>query len=85
MATPPKKGEWKSVKTSKSTKYKTWNGTSWVGNSTVQPKGRKYQPDGYNDPYEDYNPVLEEATTIKTDFGNYGAQIAGAGGSVELR
>ena len=42
MATPPKIGEWKSVKTSKSTKYKTWNGTSWVGNSTVQPKTRKF-------------------------------------------
>ena len=84
MATPPKIGEWKSVKTSKSTKYKTWNGTSWVGNSTVQPKTRKYQPDGYNPPYEDYNPLLEEATTIKTDFGASGAQVAGLAGSVRF-
>ena len=84
MATPPKIGEWKSVKTSKSTKYKTWNGTSWVGNSTVQPKTRKYQPDGYNPPYEDYNPFLEEATTIKTDFGASGAQVAGLAGSVRF-
>ena len=82
MATPPKIGEWKSVKTSKSTKYKTWNGTSWVGNSTVQPKTRKYQPDGYNDPYEDYNPFLEEVSTIKTKFGGSGTAVAGAGGSV---
>ena len=84
MATPPKIGEWKSVKTSKSTKYKTWNGTSWVGNSTVQPKTRQYQPDGYNPPYEDYNPLLEEATTIKTDFGASGAQVAGLAGSVRF-
>ena len=82
MATPPKIGEWKSVKTSKSTKYKTWNGTSWVGNSTVQPKTRKYQPDGYNDPYEDYNPFLEEVSTIKTSWEGDGTAIAGAGGSV---
>ena len=78
----PKIGEWKSVKTSKSTKYKTWNGTSWVGNSTVQPKTRKYQPDGYNDPYEDYNPFLEEVSTIKTSWEGDGTAIAGAGGSV---
>jgi len=84
MATPPKIGEWKSVKTSKSTKYKTWNGTSWVGNSTVQPKTRQYQPDGYNPVYEDYNPFLEEATTIKTDFGASGAQVAGLAGSVRF-
>ena len=84
MATPPKIGEWKSVKTSRSTKYKTWNGTSWVGNNTVQPKTRQYQPDGYNSPYEDYNPYLEEATTIKTDFGASGAQIAGLAGSVRF-
>ena len=78
----PKIGEWKSVKTSKSTKYKTWNGTSWVGNSTVQPKTRKYQPDGYNDPYEDYNPFLEDVSSIKTSFNGDGTAIAGAGGSV---
>jgi len=85
MATPPKIGEWKSVKTSKSTKYKTWNGTSWVGNSTVQPKTRKYQPDGYNDPYEDYNPFLEEVSTIKTSWEGDGTAIAGAGGSVRFK
>ena len=78
----PKIGEWKSVKTSKSTKYKTWNGTSWVSNSTVQPKTRKYQPDGYNDPYEDYNPFLEDVSSIKTSFNGDGTAIAGAGGSV---
>ena len=78
----PKIGEWKSVKTSKSTKYKTWNGTSWVGNSTVQPKTRKYQPHGYNDPYEDYNPFLEDVSSIKTSFNGDGTAIAGAGGSV---
>ena len=72
MATPPKKGEWKKIKTSKSWKYQVWSGTSWGGKQLYQPKGREYQPNGYNDPYEDYNPVLEEATTIKTDFGNYG-------------
>ena len=84
MAVQPKIGEWRAKKTSKGTRYQIWQGTSWSTGSTVQPKTRKYQPDGYNNPYEDYNPVLEEATTIKTDFGNYGSQIAGAGGSVRF-
>ena len=84
MATPPKKGEWKKVKTSKSWKYKKWNGTSWGSFLNVQPKTREYQPDGYNPPYEDYNPLLEEATTIKTDFGASGAQVAGLAGSVRF-
>ena len=84
MAVQPKIGEWRAKLTSKGTRYQIWTGSSWTSGSTVQPKTRKYQPDGYNNPYEDYNPVLEEATTIKTDFGSYGSQIAGAGGSVRF-
>ena len=84
MAVEPKIGEWRAKKTSKGTRYQIWTGTSWTTGSTVQPKTRKYQPDGYNPPYEDYNPFLEEATTIKTDFGASGAQVAGLAGSVRF-
>ena len=84
MAVPPKIGEWRPKSTSKGTRYQIWTGSSWTTGSTVQPKGRQYQPDGYNPPYEDYNPLLEEATTIKTDFGASGAQVAGLAGSVRF-
>ena len=82
MAVPPKIGEWRAKKTSKGTRYQIWTGSSWTTGSTVQPKGRKYQPDGYNDPYEDYNPFLETVSTIKTKFGGAGTAVNGAGGSV---
>ena len=79
----PKVGEWRAKSTSKGTRYQIWNGKYWYGNGiTVQPKGRQYQPDGYNDPYEDYNPFLEEVSTIKTKFGGSGTAVNGAGGSV---
>ena len=79
----PKVGEWRAKSTSKGTRYQIWNGKYWYGNGiTVQPKGKQYQPDGYNDPYEDYNPFLEEVSTIKTKFGGSGTAVAGAGGSV---
>jgi len=82
MAVPPKIGEWRAKKTSKGTRYQIWTGSSWTTGSTVQPKGRKYQPDGYNDPYEDYNPFLETVSTIKTKFGGAGTAVNGAAGSV---
>ncbi len=85
MAVPPKIGEWRSKKTSKGTKYQTWNGKSWqpTGGSTVKPKEkREYQPDGYNDPYEDYNPFLETEGSIADKFGGDGTAVNGAGGSV---
>ena len=82
MAVQPKIGEWRAKKTSKGTRYQIWTGSSWTTGSTVQPKGRKYQPNGYNDPYEDYNPFLEEVSTINTQFGGDGTAVAGAGGSV---
>ncbi len=78
----PKIGEWRSKLTSKGTRYQIWTGSSWTTGSTVKPKSRQYQPDGYNDPYEDYNPVLEEVSTIKTSWEGDGTAIAGAGGSV---
>ena len=78
----PKIGEWKKVETSRGARYPIWTGSSWTTGGTVQPKGRQYQPDGYNDPYEDYNPFLEEVSTIKTKFGGSGTAVAGAGGSV---
>ena len=78
----PKIGEWRSKLTSKGTRYQIWTGSSWTTGGTVQPKGRKYQPDGYNDPYEDYNPFLETVSTIKTKFGGSGYAVNGAGGSV---
>ena len=84
MAVPPKIGEWRPKSTSKGTRYQIWTGSSWTTGSTVQPKGRQYQPDGYNPPYENFNPYLEEATTIKTDFGAAGAQVEGTGGSVRF-
>ena len=70
MATPPKIGEWKKERLLKDQSISiTWKVPSWTtgSNSTVQPKKlEKYQPDGYNPPYEDYN-IQEEATTIKTE------------------
>ena len=82
MAVDPKIGEWRAKKTSKGTRYQIWTGSSWTTGSTVQPKGRQYQPDGYNDPYEDYNPFLETVSTIKTNFGGAGTAVNGAAGSV---
>ena len=82
MAVDPKIGEWRAKKTSKGTRYQIWTGSSWTTGSTVKPKGRKYQPDGYNDPYEDYNPFLETVSTIKTKFGGAGTAVNGAAGSV---
>jgi len=81
-AVPPKIGEWKKKETSRGTKYPIWTGSSWTTGGTVQPKGRKYQPDGYNNPYTDYNPFLEKISTIKTKFGGSGTAVNGAGGSV---
>ena len=78
----PKIGEWRAKKTSKGTRYQIWTGSSWTTGSTVRPKSREYQPDGYNDPYEDYNPILEDVSSIKTSFNGDGTAIAGAGGSV---
>ena len=78
----PKIGEWYKKETSRGARYPVWTGSSWTTGGTVQPKGRQYQPDGYNDPYEDYNPFLEEVSTIKTKFGGSGTAVAGAGGSV---
>ena len=78
----PKIGEWKKKETSRGARYPVWTGSSWTTGGTVQPKGRQYQPDGYNDPYEDYNPFLEEVSTIKTSWEGDGTAIAGAGGSV---
>ena len=78
----PKIGEWRAKETSRGTRYQIWTGSSWTTGSTVKPKSRQYQPDGYNDPYEDYNPVLEEVSTIKTSWEGDGTAIAGAGGSV---
>ena len=34
--------------------------------------------------FTDYNPFLEEVSTIKTNFGNYGPQLNGVGGSVRF-
>ena len=34
--------------------------------------------------FTDYNPFLEEVSTIKTNFGNYGPQLDGVGGSVRF-
>jgi hypothetical protein len=82
MAVPPKIGEWKKKDTTRGARYPVWTGSSWTTGGTVQPKGRKYQPDGYNDPYEDYNPFLEKISTIKTKFGGSGTAVNGAGGSV---
>jgi len=82
MAVKPKIGEWKKVETSRGAKYPIWTGSSWTTGGNVQPKGRKYQPDGYNDPYEDYNPFLETVSTIKTKFGGSGTAVNGAAGSV---
>ena len=85
MAVPPKIGEWRSKSTSRGTRYQTWNGKSWqpTGGSNVKPKEqREYQPDGYNDPYEDYNPFLETKSTIADKFGGSGTAVNGAGGSV---
>ena len=82
MAVPPKIGEWRPKKTSKGTRYQIWTGSSWTTGSTVHPKGRQYQPDGYNDPYEDYNPFLETNPTIADKFGGDGTAVNGAGGSV---
>ena len=82
MAVPPKIGEWRPKKTSKGTRYQIWTGSSWTTGTTVQPKGRQYQPDGYNDPYEDYNPFLETNPTIADKFGGDGTAVNGAGGSV---
>ena len=78
----PKIGEWYKKETSRGARYPVWTGSSWTTGVTVQPKGRQYQPDGYNDPYEDYNPFLEEVSTIKTSWEGDGTAIAGAGGSV---
>ena len=78
----PKIGEWRSKLTSKGTRYQIWTGTSWTTGTTVRPKGREYQPDGYNNPYEDYNPFLETVSTIKTNFGGAGTAVNGAAGSV---
>ena len=80
----PKIGEWKSIKTSRGTKYQTWSGKSWqpTNGTTVKPKTRQYQPDGYNDVYEDHNPFLETESTLADKFGGSGEAIAGAGGSV---
>ena len=80
----PRIGEWKKVETSRGARYPVWNGTSWTTGGNVQPKTRRYQPDGYNDVYEDFNPFLEEVTTIKTNFGKYGQQVNGIGGSVRF-
>ena len=80
MAVDPKIGEWRAKKTSKGTRYQIWTGSSWTTGSTVQPKGRQYPPDGYNDPYEDYNPFLETVSTIKTNFGGAGTAVNGAAG-----
>ena len=85
MAVPPKIGEWRSKETSRGTRYQTWNGKSWqpTAGSNVKPKEkREYQPDGYNDPYEDYNPFLETKGTIADKFGGSGTAVNGAGGSV---
>ena len=82
---PPKIGEWRSKLTSKGTRYQTWNGKSWqpTNGSNVKPREkRQYQPEGYNDPYEDYNPFLETESTIADKFGGSGTAINGAGGSV---
>ena len=78
----PKIGEWYKKETSRDARYPVWTGSSWTTGGTVQPKGRQYQPDGYNDPYEDYNPFLEDVSSIKTSFNGDGTAIAGAGGSV---
>ena len=44
---------------------------------------KKYPRDG-SDGYTDYNPFLEEVSTIKTKFGGAGVAVAGAGGSVRF-
>tara|TARA_B100001564_G_scaffold351555_1_gene357586 strand:+ start:69 stop:1223 length:1155 start_codon:yes stop_codon:yes gene_type:complete len=79
---PPKIGEWKKKETSRGAKYPIWTGSSWTTGGNIQPKGRKYNPKGYSNPYEDYNPFLEEVSTIKTKFGGSGTAVNGAGGSV---
>ena len=79
----PKVGEWKSKKTSRGTKYQTWNGKSWqpTGGSSFKPNAREYDPDGYNDPYEDYNPFIEK-DGVADKFGGDGTAVHGAGNSV---
>ena len=44
---------------------------------------KKYPRDG-SDGYTDYNPFLEEVSTIKTKFGGAGVAVNGAGGSVRF-
>ena len=44
---------------------------------------KKYPRDG-GESYTDYNPFLEEVSTIKTKFGGAGVAVNGAGGSVRF-
>ena len=52
--------------------------------SNVDKSLRKEYPRGINTYYDDYNPFLEEVSTIKTKFGGAGTAVNGAGGSVRF-
>ena len=86
MAIEPQVGEYKVVQTSRGSRYPVWTGTKWTDpGSNVRPKNaREFDPKGVDKPYDDYNPFLEEVSTIKTKFGGDGTAVNGAGGSVRF-
>ena len=72
-----------------SKKYYYTNGTTGRNPNVVEggflevKLKKKYPRDG-SDSYTDYNPFLEEVSTIKTKFGGAGVAVNGAGGSVRF-
>ena len=52
--------------------------------SNLDKRLRKEHPRGINEYYDDFNPVLETSSTIKSTFGGAGDQAPGAAGSVRF-
>ena len=70
-------------------KYYYTNGTTGrnpnvVDGGMLEVKLKKKYPRDGGESYTDYNPFLEEVSTIKTKFGGAGVAVNGAGGSVRF-